>query len=130
MNANLTHFFNKWIILCLILLLPQIFSVREIDMGEFNSCKEINPTKISDCTVGRNYTTIICCYFNMTYPGSGDICVPFTPASTNLKGRVDVKLPVNINITGDFDCTGDYFSKSRVVINLLIILFITYYELV
>ena len=70
---------------------------------ESTMCTEIKPSLPKDC-YKTSYSTLMCCYLEMSTPDQGKICVPMSTASEGKGGPVSVSLPKSINITGSYDC--------------------------
>ena len=102
----------------------EILSVTEFNKDEMSKCIQLVPTSKSDClTTYTNFTSLICCYFNMSSPMNGGVCVPMGFASNGLsKTGVNISLYSNINVLGDYSCRGGY--NSFPVIFLIFFIFI------
>jgi hypothetical protein len=111
------YFFVILIFICL----KKIISITDLDKDEKNNCMAIAPEKPDDCYNNSNYTfsSLVCCYFQMATPSSGNICVPMPISALGGSGNVTTTLPVKINLTGFYSC-----HSSTITLNGLTIFFI------
>ena len=94
------------LILLLIIKLNLINCYGELNDTEFELCYNLTLPKYSNsCTyLNKQFKSIACCFFNMSYPEQTTLCVPLSRNSLFLNGNVNTILPHNIEMKGYFDC--------------------------
>jgi hypothetical protein len=78
--------------------------LADYDQIEYADCYGIKPSVYTDCTK-QKAISLFCCYFNMTTPDKGQICVPMPPSSKGIgETLIDTTLPVNVLVKGTMNC--------------------------
>ncbi len=118
------------IIIMICLLFENVICPVLYNSTEVRKCTSTKPSQAKDC-YNQQFSTLMCCYFTMTLPDQGTLCVPMSQASSGNGGAVSVSLPKNVNITGSYDCKyvaptptngkSLFFSYSIIFILILII---------
>jgi hypothetical protein len=81
-----------------------ISTIGDINSTEAELCMNILPKSSSDCTNSYSFSSIACCFYNMTMPNRGNLCVSTSITSYGIKGNVNRTLPVELRIQGYFTC--------------------------
>jgi hypothetical protein len=102
-------------------IITQILAMESFNSTEVAQCKAISPKTEKDC-LSANYSSLICCYFNMSIPGTGNVCVPVDYTSAGMKGDVNTVLPPNITLTGYYSCKGGMLRINAAVIIVILLL--------
>ena len=111
----------KLFFLIFLFCIIQILTFTSFDKTEVSNCMSIVPISPTDCK-NNEFITLVCCYFTMTSPDTGSVCVPMSDASKNKGGNVNRMFPYNLNITGTYDC----YTNSSHYINSFKIFFILF----
>ena len=105
------------LILLLIIKLNLINCYGELNDTEFELCYNLTLPKYSNsCTyLNKQFKSIACCFFNMSYPDQTTLCVPLSRNSLFSNGKVNTILPHNIQMKGYYNCN-IYYLKIKYLI--------------
>ena len=100
----------------------EIKGLTEFDKDEMKSCVNVQPKQDIECLKNK-YKSLLCCYFSMTQPLKGKVCVPFGFDSAGRKNKnANVTLYSNLIIQGEYSCISSYISISVVIFLLILTL--------
>lgn len=124
------HIFNRFTINFFFLsFIRQIFSLKLLNATELSACSNTPwPEKNDDC-LKLNFTEIVCCYYQMTFPLKNNFCYGASLSSKGLKSTDSkIILSPNVWVIGSLDCSSNFFQISKMfehfMLYLIILLFI------
>ena len=80
-----------------------------LNTTELTDCAQTTPQSRDDC-IQKNYTTIVCCYYKMTFPINANICNGASKSSAGLKREpVFITLAGDIRVQGGLDCNIEFY---------------------
>lgn len=114
---------NKFILI-IMYCLSCVYSLKEYDAEEVVQCRNTKVALNTDCFY--NMTSLTCCYYKMSLPYHGEICVPMPVSAKTYKTANetdDTILPGNLTFSGYLDCNSVYVN-TRILIYIIFSLFI------
>jgi hypothetical protein len=108
----MTIFKRFFLIMTLFNLIKFCFGVKLINATELNDCASVsNPTSSSDC-LNRNYTEIVCCFYQMTFPVVTNVCNGASISSRGITSESAlITLATDIRVQGSLDCSSSYIER-------------------
>ena len=116
----------QWIGILFLINLSFINCYGELNQTEVDLCyNKTQPTSHSDCLeISETFRSVVCCFYEMTEPETGNTCVPIEQNSKGLRGNVNSILPPKVTIKGYYTCGINYLKNVYFMILMTIYVYI------